>query len=453
MPVVALNHVVHTNYAVTTTNDLFTFIIPLQSLRPGQYRPLLPRLPPGRPVQEIPEGGLQLQQLQVSGIGIFCCDVFSHRAASQGSPRLLIHLVWKLGSCMFHLTCTPPTRTRTHPLTTTSPTLCAPTHPRRYPHPPIAQPTPPSTPPKTSREVSELPTTFPYLAATTPTTATATTTATVGASAGPASAPAPAAPPAPRPAGVSWAKVASGSANQASSSGGGGAQGGAEAAEGGAAPVTSPMEPLGSRVRIPGVLSAAESAAGRPGAPERERAGVDSTHPITTAHPTPASLGVSGHHDPEPSRQPLHEPVGDELDAETLAEIAAMEAREAAAKREAMGGGIGIGGGGGASGQAPDDVDEETLAQIAALEAKEAAGMAAGAGVAVGVAVGGGVAAGAAGVAAGAGNVWAARRERRDQEQATLAASGARGLQNMSGEYNCFINVVIQCLWHIQGFR
>ena len=27
------------------------------------------------------------------------------------------------------------------------------------------------------------------------------------------------------------------------------------------------------------------------------------------------------------------------------------------------------------------------------------------------------------------------------------------GLQNEAGEYNCFLNVIIQCLWHCQQFR
>ena len=27
------------------------------------------------------------------------------------------------------------------------------------------------------------------------------------------------------------------------------------------------------------------------------------------------------------------------------------------------------------------------------------------------------------------------------------------GLQNQTGEYNCFLNVIIQCLWHCRDFR
>lgn len=27
------------------------------------------------------------------------------------------------------------------------------------------------------------------------------------------------------------------------------------------------------------------------------------------------------------------------------------------------------------------------------------------------------------------------------------------GLQNQTGEYNCFLNVIVQCLWHCHEFR
>ena len=27
------------------------------------------------------------------------------------------------------------------------------------------------------------------------------------------------------------------------------------------------------------------------------------------------------------------------------------------------------------------------------------------------------------------------------------------GLRNLAGEYNCFLNVVLQCLWHCRPFR
>lgn len=32
-------------------------------------------------------------------------------------------------------------------------------------------------------------------------------------------------------------------------------------------------------------------------------------------------------------------------------------------------------------------------------------------------------------------------------------AVAAPGLQNMIGEYNCFLNVVVQCLWHCRQFK
>jgi len=33
------------------------------------------------------------------------------------------------------------------------------------------------------------------------------------------------------------------------------------------------------------------------------------------------------------------------------------------------------------------------------------------------------------------------------------APAAAPGLQNEAGEYNCFLNVVVQCLWHCAAFR
>ena len=34
-----------------------------------------------------------------------------------------------------------------------------------------------------------------------------------------------------------------------------------------------------------------------------------------------------------------------------------------------------------------------------------------------------------------------------------LAGLGLAGLSNETGEYNCFLNVTIQCLWHCSEFR
>ncbi len=34
-----------------------------------------------------------------------------------------------------------------------------------------------------------------------------------------------------------------------------------------------------------------------------------------------------------------------------------------------------------------------------------------------------------------------------------LGSSAATGLSNEAGEYNCFLNVIIQCLWHCTDFR
>lgn len=35
----------------------------------------------------------------------------------------------------------------------------------------------------------------------------------------------------------------------------------------------------------------------------------------------------------------------------------------------------------------------------------------------------------------------------------TTMVAGATGLVNRQGEYNCFLNVIIQCLWHCESFR
>ena len=34
-----------------------------------------------------------------------------------------------------------------------------------------------------------------------------------------------------------------------------------------------------------------------------------------------------------------------------------------------------------------------------------------------------------------------------------LAVAAAPGLANAAGEYNCFLNVIVQCLWHCGEFR
>jgi hypothetical protein len=35
----------------------------------------------------------------------------------------------------------------------------------------------------------------------------------------------------------------------------------------------------------------------------------------------------------------------------------------------------------------------------------------------------------------------------------SLASLGLTGLQNETGEYNCFLNVIVQCLWRCAEFR
>ena len=41
----------------------------------------------------------------------------------------------------------------------------------------------------------------------------------------------------------------------------------------------------------------------------------------------------------------------------------------------------------------------------------------------------------------------------RPRQAQTGLAAAAPGLQNQTGEYNCFLNVVVQCLWHCVAFR
>lgn len=35
----------------------------------------------------------------------------------------------------------------------------------------------------------------------------------------------------------------------------------------------------------------------------------------------------------------------------------------------------------------------------------------------------------------------------------TVANVATPGLQNLTGEYNCFLNAIVQCLWHCAAFR
>ena len=37
--------------------------------------------------------------------------------------------------------------------------------------------------------------------------------------------------------------------------------------------------------------------------------------------------------------------------------------------------------------------------------------------------------------------------------EVAAAAPGEAGLQNETGDYNCFLNVVVQCLWHCAAFK
>ena len=41
----------------------------------------------------------------------------------------------------------------------------------------------------------------------------------------------------------------------------------------------------------------------------------------------------------------------------------------------------------------------------------------------------------------------------RDRPAASAADVAMPGLRNETGEYNCFLNVIIQCLWHCSDFR
>ena len=41
----------------------------------------------------------------------------------------------------------------------------------------------------------------------------------------------------------------------------------------------------------------------------------------------------------------------------------------------------------------------------------------------------------------------------RDRPATGVADVAMPGLRNETGEYNCFLNVIIQCLWHCSDFR
>lgn len=41
----------------------------------------------------------------------------------------------------------------------------------------------------------------------------------------------------------------------------------------------------------------------------------------------------------------------------------------------------------------------------------------------------------------------------RVQTSTSNGSSAGAGLRNATGEYNCFLNVIIQCLWRCQAFR
>ena len=40
-----------------------------------------------------------------------------------------------------------------------------------------------------------------------------------------------------------------------------------------------------------------------------------------------------------------------------------------------------------------------------------------------------------------------------DRQEGLRRLKLVRGLSNMSGQYNCFLNVIIQSLWHLPAFR
>ena len=61
------------------------------------------------------------------------------------------------------------------------------------------------------------------------------------------------------------------------------------------------------------------------------------------------------------------------------------------------------------------------------------------------------VAAGAGPVAAGSPSPWRELLQQPAQEE--LGSAAVTGLSNEAGEYNCFLNVIVQCLWRCADFR
>ncbi len=62
--------------------------------------------------------------------------------------------------------------------------------------------------------------------------------------------------------------------------------------------------------------------------------------------------------------------------------------------------------------------------------------------------------AGAAGTAGA--SMWRSvltQQQRASAKDELGATAGVTGLSNEAGEFNCFVNVVIQCLWRCEGFR
>jgi ubiquitin C-terminal hydrolase len=59
----------------------------------------------------------------------------------------------------------------------------------------------------------------------------------------------------------------------------------------------------------------------------------------------------------------------------------------------------------------------------------------------------------AAGAQAPAAQVHDVARQVASQQQPVSSTQRAAGLHNATGEFNCFLNVIVQCLWHCTCFR